>query len=531
MADINDFTNKNTKFTGTTGQRISTGATGTRVNETGRLRFNSTNNLMEYYNGTEWKIIDAPPAVTSISPSTTESLASGSTTYTITGSGFATGAVVKFVGSDNTVVNGSSVTIVSNTSITCIVPNSSFSAALEPYDIQILNVSGLSGILADGLSIDNRPVFATASGSIGVISDFSRSAYTLSPVTATDPDGDTITYSVTSGSLPTGLSLNSSTGAITGTASSVGSNTTSTFTVSAATASFTSTRSFSITVTAPQSTTFSFTGSDQEFAVPAGVNLVQVEMWGAGGGSGYRQSWGGGGTSGGGGYALANVTVTPSTTYKVVVGQGGNSVAMSSTADVYGGGRGASDGWGIGGGGGLSGFFTGSGQVYSGVSPQGGAHARSLLIAGGGGGGGANRSGGTTRGGAGGGTNGQDGSDNYGNQGAPGTQNAGGGSGNCGGTAGGSELLGGRGNTRSHQPGGGSGYYGGAAGDYIEPVDMGGGGGGSGYAHPNLTSGRTLTTGDRPTPGNSGDGDRGSAGQGRGENDGNGQPGVLIVRY
>jgi hypothetical protein len=186
-------------------------------------------------------------------------LASGSTTYTITGSGFATGAVVKFVGSDNTVVNGSSVTIVSNTSITCTAPNSSFSAALEPYDIEVLNISGLSGTLTDGLSIDNRPVFATASGSIGVISDFSRSSYTLSPVTATDPDGDTITYSVTSGSLPTGLSLNSSTGALTGTASSVGSNTTSTFTISAATASFTSTRSFSITVTAPQSTTFSFT--------------------------------------------------------------------------------------------------------------------------------------------------------------------------------------------------------------------------------------------------------------------------------
>ena len=29
MADINDFTNKNTKFTGTTGQRVSTGATAT----------------------------------------------------------------------------------------------------------------------------------------------------------------------------------------------------------------------------------------------------------------------------------------------------------------------------------------------------------------------------------------------------------------------------------------------------------------------------------------------------------------------
>ena len=68
MADLRDFTGKNRKFTGTIGERISTGSTGERDTSTfgaGTLRFNTTTALMEYYTGTEWKAIDAPPAITS----------------------------------------------------------------------------------------------------------------------------------------------------------------------------------------------------------------------------------------------------------------------------------------------------------------------------------------------------------------------------------------------------------------------------------------------------------------------------------
>ena len=69
-------------------------------------------------------------------------------------------------------------------------------------------------------------------------------------IVAREPDGGAITYAVTTGSLPSGLSLNSSTGTITGTPSSIGSSTTSSFTITATDdESQTATRDYSITVT------------------------------------------------------------------------------------------------------------------------------------------------------------------------------------------------------------------------------------------------------------------------------------------
>ena len=49
MADLRDFTGKNSKFTGSIGERISTGSTGDRNTSAygaGTLRFNNTTNLM-----------------------------------------------------------------------------------------------------------------------------------------------------------------------------------------------------------------------------------------------------------------------------------------------------------------------------------------------------------------------------------------------------------------------------------------------------------------------------------------------------
>ena len=48
MSDLRDFTGKNRKFTGTIGERISTGSTGERNTAAygaGTLRFNTTSNF------------------------------------------------------------------------------------------------------------------------------------------------------------------------------------------------------------------------------------------------------------------------------------------------------------------------------------------------------------------------------------------------------------------------------------------------------------------------------------------------------
>jgi hypothetical protein len=341
MADINDFTNKNTKFTGTTGQRISTGDTGTRVNETGRLRFNNTTNLMEYYNGTDWKSIDAPPTITNFSVDGRTAGASGfvgrdesgSVTIVINGSLYAAGAIVTFLGSSGTNITANTVVINSSSQLTATVTDRTlFLQAQEPYDIQVLNVSGLSAQLDNCLSVDGRPIFATASGTLGTLKN-GASASTLSSAAATDPDGETITYSVSSGSLPSGLSLNSSTGAITGTAPTVGSSTTSTFTISASTASSTATRSFSITVRPPVITTFTSTGPFS-YPVSPGITAVDVLIVAGGGGGGSALGAGGGA----GGFLSGTFPVTPGGTVSGQVGAGGQGSPVANYSNGFNGG-------------------------------------------------------------------------------------------------------------------------------------------------------------------------------------------------
>lgn len=98
-------------------------------------------------------------------------------------------------------------------------------------------------------------------------------------IQALDPlDSATITnYTVSSGSLPTGLTLNASTGLITGTAGSVTANTTSSFAVTAtSSAGRTATKTHSITVNNLQPFDFIFReeflpGQTEGFAVRAGV--------------------------------------------------------------------------------------------------------------------------------------------------------------------------------------------------------------------------------------------------------------------
>jgi hypothetical protein len=332
MANINDFANKNTKFTGTKGVTTPKGTTGQRVgSESGEFRFNSTTGLMEYYTGTEWKAIDAPPAITNFSVngaspvvSTFLSSSSGITTIAINGSLFDTiSASVLFVGTGGGDVSPLTTTRNNSSLITITVNSNSFSNTFEPYDIKITNGSGLSAILENCIVSDTSPSFTTAAGSLGSITDGTRSSYTLSSAAATDADGDAITYSITSGSLPTGLSFNASTAAITGTASAVVSNTTSTFTVAAATSTATATRQFTITVLAPVVVEYTSAGT-YSFTAPAGLTRIgNLKMiGGGGGGTSGNGDWGRGG-GGGAGIDANLIAVTPGTTYTLVVGSGG----------------------------------------------------------------------------------------------------------------------------------------------------------------------------------------------------------------
>ena len=118
------------------------------------------------------------------------------------------------------------------------------------FSITATDTFGSSASRSFTITTTNGSVsWVTAGGSLGSANEGSAFSNTVSATTTT---AGTISYSVTSGSLPGGLSLNGSTGAITGTASEVGSDTESSFTLTASdTFGNSATRDFTITVTGP----------------------------------------------------------------------------------------------------------------------------------------------------------------------------------------------------------------------------------------------------------------------------------------
>ena len=260
------------------------------------------------------------PTVTSVSP--TNALSgdgSGNHTFVITGTGFDSGSLASLINASGSTISFDSQTRDSDTQITGVVAKSSLPGSGEPYDVKVVSSTGLQNILENQINIDQQPVYSTAAGSLGTFTDAQRAIDVI--VVAADPEsGGDVVYTLESGSLPTGLSLTSTSsgGRISGTADAVGSNTTSTFTIRAKdAASNVSDRQFTITIQPPTVQTFTSSGT---FNVPSGVSSVQVLVVAGGGGGG--SSIGGGGGAGGLVYH-SGFSVTPGGTVSVTVGDGG----------------------------------------------------------------------------------------------------------------------------------------------------------------------------------------------------------------
>jgi len=322
----------NPEFSGTEGARMPNGTTAQRANaQSGDIRFNSTLSLMEYYDGVRWKSIDSPPTISSLSPSTFD--ASGDT-ITVNGSNFQTGANVTLIAADGGTYTPASVTRVSDTQITFDITSSIVADPDDPFDIKIENASGLSITSADALTVQGTLTATTSAGSLGTVYDAGRTSlsYNLSVADSSSETDVTFAYAVTSGSVPAGLSLNTSTGALTGTANAAGSDTTSNFTVTAtgtdssdSSYSETLATAYSLTVAAPVITSYTSTGSGT-FSVPTGLTTVDVLVV-AGGGAGGKFSSTGYGAGGGGAGGLVYrpaFPVTPAGSISYTVGAGGN---------------------------------------------------------------------------------------------------------------------------------------------------------------------------------------------------------------
>ena len=231
------------KFSDITGGGIPYGNTAGRPTASlGKLYSNGETARLELYTNNGWQnIVQETPGVSSITGTYLESTNSG--TITINGTNFVSGAVAYAIGSNGAEIQATSTTYNSLIQLSAVF--NELSPAYEPYDIKVTNPSLLFGILPDALYVNNSPAWSTASGSLGAFNEGQSVSIQLS---ASDQETQSLTYSVSSGSLPGGLSLNSSTGAITGTLSSVSGDTVFSFSINASDGANNSTRAFTISV-------------------------------------------------------------------------------------------------------------------------------------------------------------------------------------------------------------------------------------------------------------------------------------------
>ena len=265
----------------------------------GDLYFDTTLNALIGYSPSGWAQVsqDPAPQIASISPTTA---ATTGTTITITGSSFKSALSVQFIGTNAVSYNSPISTFINATTATATTPN--LPVAYEPYDVKLINNDNQFAILENALDSGGTPVWNTASGTIATINE--QTALNVS-VSATDPDGTSIVYS--SSNLPAWISLNSSTGALTGTSPDISSNTTYSFDITASDGLNTSSRSFNVISTLPPL-------------------LTEYLVVGGGGAGGNGSGAGGGGA---GGYRAGTLTLATATNYSISVGNGGASSVSS----------------------------------------------------------------------------------------------------------------------------------------------------------------------------------------------------------
>jgi hypothetical protein len=196
----------------------------------------------------------------------------GGATINLTGNGFQSGCSVLVASTASSVV-----TFISATQISFIAP----ALAAGTYVVYVINPDGGTAISIPGISYSGTPNWSTAAGSLGTAYETGSISSTLT-ATGDNP----ITYTLASGTLPPGSTLNSN-GTLSGTAQATASATTYTFTISANDAqNQTTNRSFSITIN-PDVVTWSSPADSTTYTVTkdSAISNVALSATSAAGGS------------------------------------------------------------------------------------------------------------------------------------------------------------------------------------------------------------------------------------------------------
>ena len=179
---------------------------------------------------------ETQPTVSGISPSVIENT---QTAVTITGTNFSSVPLVTAINSTSgALIVADEVSFTSATSITA-----KFTISVDAsYKLYVENPDGNAVQTGAILTVSDAPAWTTAAGSLGSFSGGDTISVTVAATNATS-------FSKTSGSFPGGLSLNTSSGVISGTESGATTDTTYNFTIRATDAQGqTADRAFSITI-------------------------------------------------------------------------------------------------------------------------------------------------------------------------------------------------------------------------------------------------------------------------------------------
>jgi hypothetical protein len=350
-------------------------------------------------------------------------------TATITGGNFGANTAITFE-SGATVLPAKSITLLSGTELLVSRPDA-LTVSDAPWDVKAVNPgvttpTSLDFVLTDEVTAGSEPTWVTTSP-LNLAPPNAAFSQTLE---ATDSDGTVSNYQVTAGSLTTGLSLNQTTGVLSGT-STANDGDVFTFTVRATDAGgnftdreFTQTVSNAVGGTISTDASFqyhTFTSGD-DFGLAESTSVEYLVVAGGGGGGSSNQNGLPGGGGGAGGLITGSTTLSAGF-YSVSVGAGGpantagGNSQFETLTEAIGGGRGgpapgsATSGGSGGGGSSWTGSSTGNGATgTAGQGNQGGDGTKSV---GGnnnngffdrgtsGGGGGAGNAGGTGNAGAG----------------------------------------------------------------------------------------------------------------------------------
>lgn len=320
--------------------------------------------------GTE---VGAGAYLTSASPT---DLSSIDDTTNISGGNFASDVEIYFESGETSTIAKNVVRSDSNSLI--VTRPDSLSPDLDPWTLRVVNpgvpepTGSNAHILVDVIDAGALPVWVTTSPLPAAVVD---EAYSTT-LEATDADGS-ISYALTAGSLPTGLSLNSATGVISGTATVLGSET---FTITATDeGGNTNTREFDLAVqesliagadVITKSGGFVYAQINSSKTITFGADMTVDVLQIGGGGSGATSEGGGGGA---GGYQeLSAISVTSGQSESIIIGGAGGdtSTGLETTNHSIGGGNAGNSG---GSGGGALGSVKNNGNYNTGPHSGGGA--------------------------------------------------------------------------------------------------------------------------------------------------------------